>query len=228
MSFAKSGSGGRSSLGSASRRNSILVAVLSAVLAAALIYLFVSHYRKASPPAAPLQTTVWEAARNIPRGTTEATAAGAGLFKSVTVPAKQAVAGAIADPSVIVGDAAAVPITAGQQITLSDFTHTTDTLSSALTGVQRAVAFSLDAEHGLTSFLQPGNTVDIMGVAGGTSTLLLQNIPILSNAGGLVVLRLTDRQSLLLTAATGAYTLWLSLRPSLKASDSIQVGSVGK
>lgn len=226
MDFAKSGVG--RSLGLANRRNSILVAVLSAVLAAVLIYLFVSHYHKASPPAAPLETTVWVAARNIPQGTSEATAAAAGLFKSMTVPVNKAVAGAIGDPAVITGDAAAVAIVAGQQLTVADFTKTADTVSAELTGSQRAVAFSLDSEHGLTSFLAPGNTVDIMGLSGGASTLLLQKVPVLSNSGGLVVLRLTDRQALLITAATGSYSLWLTLRPSLNAKDSVQVGSVGK
>lgn len=226
MDFAKPRVGRGLNLGN--RRNAILVAVLSAVLAAVLIYLFVSNYRKASPPAAPLQATVWVAAHNIPQGTSEATAAAGGLFKSMTVPVNQAVAGAITDPSVITGDAAAVPIVAGQQITAADFTKTSDTISAELTGPQRAVAFSLDSEHGLTSFLVPGNTVDIMGLSGGTSTLLLQKVPVLSNSGGLVVLRLTDRQALLMTAATGSYSLWLSLRPSLNAKDSVQVGSVGK
>lgn len=226
MDFAKAGRG----VGSTNRRNAILVAVLSAVLAAALIYLFVSHYSKPSTPAAPLQTTVWVAAHDIPKGTPESSVAAGGLFKSVQVPVKQAVAGAIVDPSVITGDVAAVPIAAGQQITVSDFTRaaSTGTLSGDLTGNQRAVAFSLDAEHGLTSFLQAGNTVDVMGVAGGSSTLLVQNIPILSNSAGLVVLRLTDRQALLITAATGTDSLWLSLRPSLKPKDSVQVGSVGR
>lgn len=226
MDFAKPRAG--RGLGLSNRRNAILVAVLSAVLAAALIYLFVSHYRKASPPAAPLETTVWVAAHNIPRGTPEATAAAAGLFKSMTLPVTQAVAGAIADPSVITGDAAAVPIVAGQQITVAEFTKTADTVSGDLTGTQRAVAFTFDSEHGLTSFLAAGNTVDIMGLSGGSSTMLLQNVPVLDNAGGLVVLKLTDRQALLITAATGTYSLWLTLRPSLNAKDSVQVGSVGK
>ena len=227
MDFAKSGSGGRS-LGSANRRNSIVVAVLSAVLAAALIFLFVSHYKKTPAPSAPVQATVWVATQNIPRGTPEPEAAAQGLIKSKIVPAKQVVAGAISDPSVITAEAAAVPLVAGQQLTATDFTATSNTLSEDLTGSQRAVAFSLDSEHGLTSFLAQGNTVDIMGLSGGSSTMLLQNVPILSNSGGLVVLRLTDRQALLITAATGQNSLWLTLRPSLKASDSVQVGSVGR
>ena len=182
MDFAKSGTGGRS-LGSANRRNSVVVAVLSAVLAAALIYLFVSHYRKTPAPVAPIQATVWVATHNIPRGTPETEAAAQGLFKSTTVPAKQVVAGAISDPSVITADAAAVPLVAGQQLTASDFTATSNTLSADLTGSERATAFSLDSEHGLTSFLAQGNTVDIMGLAAGSSTLLLQNVPVLSNTG---------------------------------------------
>lgn len=226
MSFAKTGRTGGPS--AANRRTAVIVAVVSAVLAAALIYLFVQHYRKPSPPAAPKVTTVWVATKRIPLGTPEPAAAAAGLFKQATVPVSKAVSGALTDPSLITADAASVTIVPGQQLTSGDWTPASDTIAADLKGTQRAVAFSLDAEHGLTSFLQPGNTVDVMGVSGATSTLLDQKIPILYNGGGLVVLNLTDRQALLLTAATGNYALWLSLRPSIGAKDSVKVGSVGK
>ena len=75
---------GGSSQGLSSRRNAILVAVLSAVLAAALIYLFVSHYKKNAAPQVitPPASTVWVTTRAIPAGTPEADIALQGYFKA--------------------------------------------------------------------------------------------------------------------------------------------------
>lgn len=226
--FAKPGSGGRGSALS-SRRNSIIVAVLSAVLAAALIYLFVSHYRKSAAPPAPVNVSVWVAKAYIPAGTPESVIAEKGLLKPSHVPATQAAIGAISDPSVITGESASAAIAAGQQVTVGDFSRAPGSLAASLTGTQRAVAFTLDSEHGLTTFLQPQDTVDVMAVkATGSSELLAQDVTVLENQAGVVVLRLSDRQALLVTAATGVSSLWLSLRPALSSSDSVPVGSVGR
>lgn len=226
--FGRLGSGSRNQ-GWSSRRSSILVAALSAVLAAALIYLFVTHYRRSSPaPAAVAQVTVWEATQYIPRGTPQSVIAAEGLLKSTQIPATQALTGAIADPSAIAGEASSVAISKGEQVTALDFTRANAALSSYLKGDQRAVAFALDPQHGLTAYLQVGDTVDVMAVKGNGSTeMLAQNVTVLANQAGDVVLRLTDRQALLVTAATGKASLWLSLRPALGAKDSVQVGSVG-
>jgi len=209
------------------RRNSILVAVLAALVAAAFVYLFVSHFRKNAAPAAPPQVTVWVAKQYIPAGTPDSEIVAKGLLAPRHVPATQALAGVISDPSAIAGDSASTAIAAGQQITVSDFSRAPGSLAAALTGTQRAVAFTLDSEHGLTAYLQPQDTVDIMAVNPRRSELLAQNVTVLENQGGVVVLRLTDRQALLVTAATGTSSLWLSLRPALSAADSVQVGSVG-
>jgi hypothetical protein len=62
---------------------------------------------------------------------------------------------------------------------------------------------------------------------GGTATVLAQNISVLANTGGDVVLRVSDRQALQLSAASDATKLWLTLRPSTQAAQSVQVGSKG-
>lgn len=227
--FLKTGSAGRNP-GLSSRRNSILVAAVSAVLAAALIFLFVTHYRKTPAPVAPAEVTVWVAKQPIPLGTTEAAAAAAGLLVPKHVPSTQAAFNAITDPSAITGDAAAVPIEKGQQITSNDFARSTaPAVSATLTGTERAVGFSFDSEHGLTTFLHVGDLVDVMGVTGsGSSEMIAQKVMVLSDQNGVVVLRLSDRQALLVTAATGVSSLWLSLRPTINAQDSVPVGSVGR
>lgn len=225
--FGKSGSGSK---GINDRKTAFLIAGVSAVLAAALIYLFVTHYAKKAP--APIvvaqDSTVLVAKQAIPAGTPETQLVADGMLRPTHVPQSQVVAGALSDPAVVVGQATSVAIPIGQQITLGDFTKTpVNPITSFLKGDQRGVAFSFDAEHGLTSFLQPNSTVDIMAVEGTSTQLLLKDVTIIGNSGGLVILRLTDKQALVVTAATTNHTLWLSMRPTLKATNSVKVGTVG-
>jgi Flp pilus assembly protein CpaB len=225
--FGKLGIGGRSQ-GPSSRKNAILVAVLSAVLAAALIYLFVTHYKKNATPqvvTAP-PATVWVATHAILQGTPESEVAAQGYFKPTQVAATSVMAGAITDPALVAGEVAQSTIAAGQQITATDFAKG-PVLASALKGNQRAVAFSFDTEHGITSWLAVGDTVDVMLLHKNKSELIDQNVTVLENEGGLVVLKLTDKQALLLTGFTQQGSLWLSLRPALKASNSIRIYSQG-
>ncbi len=224
--FGKSASGSRGSALS-NRRTAILVAVVSAVLAAVLIYLFVSHYQK-NTVVAPPNSTVWVAKRYIPAGTPQSQIAAAGLLKSTQVPASQAVLGAISDPSAVAGQTTSVAIEAGQQVTVGDFTKTAaNPITAYIKGDQRGVAFTLDSEHGLTSYLQPDDTVDIMALKGNSTELLLKDVTIIANSGGIVVLRLTDKQALIVTAASAVDTLWLAMRPTINATNSIKVGAVG-
>jgi Flp pilus assembly protein CpaB len=227
--FGKSSAGGRNQ-GINNRKSAILVAAVSAVAAAAVIYLFVTHYRKA--PVAPVvvqNDTVWVASKTIPAGTPESQIAAAGLLKSTQVPVSQVVAGAITDPTTIAGASTSVAIVAGQQVTAADFSKSTvPTLTPFLKGDQRGVAFTLDSEHGLTGYLQPDSTVDVMATNGkGSTELLVKDVTIIANSGGIVVLRLTDKQALLVTAATGKYSLWFAMRPTVNATNSVQVGAVG-
>jgi Flp pilus assembly protein CpaB len=211
----------------------MLIALVSAVLAAALIYLFVTHYNKntVQQPVAPVETTVWETTQAIPQGTPESAIAAGGYFKPTQV--TQVAPGAIVDPSQIVGEVASGPIAAKSQITVADFVKegtasaNLNLAGANLRGNQRAVAFSFDTEHGLTNWLAAGDTVDVMVVMKSSAELVDQNVPVLENQQGMVVLKLTDKQALLVTAATTKGSLWLSLRPALDAKNSIKVNSVG-
>jgi Flp pilus assembly protein CpaB len=213
------------------RPTAVLVATVSAALAAALIYLFVTHYHKATPvvtAVVPQDTTVWVASRPIPAGTPQSQIAAAGLLKSTQVPPSQVVVGALTDPSLVAGQATSVAIVAGQQVTAADFTRTpANSITPFIKGDQRGVAFTMDSEHGLTSYLQPNDTVDIMATSSGSTELLVKDVTIIANTAGIVVLRLTDKQALLVTAASGKYSLWFAMRPTVKGTNSVQVGAVG-
>ena len=210
------------------RRTQVLIAVGSAVLAAVLIYLFVSHNKNSAAPVAPAQATVLVAKKYIPAGVPASTVVSEGLVKPEQILVTQATTGAVSDTSLLSGEVSAAPIAPGQQISVADFSHENPTISAYLTGNERAVAFSLDATHGLTTYLQAGNTVDIMGLNGGKSEMLAQNVSVIANANGDVIVRLSDKQALQLTSATGVSSLWLTLRPAAGAKDSVKVGTVEK
>jgi hypothetical protein len=65
-----------------------------------------------------------------------------------------------------------------------------------------------------------------MGQAGGKTEMLAQNVTVLANASGDVVVRVTDKQALKLSSATGVSALWLTLRPASGAKDSVKLGTV--
>ncbi len=76
--------------------------------------------------------------------------------------------------------------------------------------------------------MQPGDTVDVMGLDAGKAEMLAENVSVIANQNGDVILRLTDKQALQLTSATGVSSLWLTLRPATGAKESVKVGTVVK
>lgn len=215
---------GRGGSPSANRRTSLLVALISALLAAVLIYLFVSRYHR-TVVTGPTTATVFVARHYIPAGTPETEVASGGMLRPQVVPLAQAVAGAISDPSEITGQVVAAPIAAGQQATVTDFSHANVTIGSYLKGAERAVAISIDPAHGLTSYLTLGNTVDVMAQGSRGSFVLFENVTVLSNEQGHVVLELTDKQTLSLANDLGhGFTIWLALRPVNGARNSVPAG----
>ena len=210
----------------ASRRGAMAVAVASAVIAGVLIYAFISHYKKTTV-LQPATAVVFVAKGFIPAGTPASSIASEGLLKRELIPTTQAVAGAIVDPSEITGSVSATSIAPAQQVTLADFAHTEITIAAYLKGNQRAIAIPLDAAHGLTSYLGEGDTVDIMGYTAHGTTMLAQDVTVLANAGGDVIIRVTDKQALVLTAASSETQIWLSLRPPTGARSSVGIGAVG-
>jgi hypothetical protein len=66
----------------------------------------------------------------------------------------------------------------------------------------------------------------MMAQDGGRTEMVAQNVPVLANAGGDVVVRVTDKQALKLAADTGVASLWLTLRPASGAKESVKLGTV--
>lgn len=211
------------------RRGAITTAAVAAVLAGIVLFTFVQSYKKAGP-AAVVNTPVFVASGYIPSGTPVSVIASSQLMSRTTVPSSHVVAGAIADPSAVRGEAAAVNIYPGQQLTAADFVARTTTLASQLTGNNRAIAIPVDSAHGLVGYVQAGSRVDVLNDAGsGRLAVLGTNILVLnppgggsstagsSSGSGNIILQVTRQQASSFASAADSGKIWILLRPPVGA-----------
>jgi Flp pilus assembly protein CpaB len=221
------------------KKGSLALAALAAVIAGALILVYVNRYRD-SVRATSAQVTVLVAKTAIAQGTPGRLVASQGLFTVATIRESQLRDGAFSDPASLVGRAASRDLYSGQQLTAADFAGSATSLASKLTGDQRIVAIPLDASHGLTNDLNAGDHVDVyvgfnitpvgpsgIPVAGGQSRpvlrLVMQNITVAEvkhSSGGIsaggsttVGMKVTDQQAPQLAFASDNGKVWLALRP---------------
>ena len=207
------------------RQGTITVAVISAVIAAAILAYAMHRYRQ-SVDANSKPETVFVANTIIQKGTSGDAVATEQLFTRSRILAKQASGGVIADASVLHGKVAIATIYPGQQITVSDFA-VGGGITSQLAANQRAISVQVDAAHGLTGQLSAGDHVDVYTDWGGRLLrLLIPNAGVLgvSNANGgvgntstgsssNVILQVDDRQAGELAFASDNGKIWLTLRP---------------
>ncbi len=230
------------------RRGAITTAVIAALLAALLLFAFVQSYKKGGT-SSPGNTPVFVASGYIPMGTPVSVIASAQLLSRTTVPSNHVVVGAIADPSVLRGEVAAVNIYPGEQLTAADFAAKGVSLASQLTGDERAIAVPVDAAHGLVGFIQAGDHVDVLddgGVGkatGNGASILASNVPVLvapggaasttpaggsstasassGGAGGNIILEVSQKEVSLFAAAADGGKVWIILRPPLGALGTV-------
>jgi len=219
------------------RRGTLIIAVVAALAAGVLIFLFVQQYKK-HVNGTVSTSPVFVATQFIQRGTSANVIASGSLFQRTLVKSNTVVAGAISDPSVIQGEVAVKDIYPGQQLTAADFTASDVTIASQLTGNQRAIAVPVDSAHGLVGYVHGGDYVDLLsslgsGIgnsAGGAVTTLARHILVLATAssgGGIgssggneAILRVTDRLALAVAYAVDNGKVWITLRPPAGATDS--------
>jgi Flp pilus assembly protein CpaB len=232
---------GSKSLGDvlSTRGGAIAVAAAAAILAGILLFVFVQRYRDNSNVAnAP--TPVFVARAMIPQGMSADLIASQQLVQRTTVKSSQVQTGAIADPGVLHGQVAVGNIYPGQQLTLAAFTRAAS-ISSDLTGEQRAVAVPIDSAHGLIGFVRAGDHVDVLASTSGgggnrTVSTLLQDVYVLSapgvatggvggggsNSGSNIVLRIPTQYGGQIAYAADNGKVWIILRPPPPATQSSQ------
>ena len=210
------------------RRGAVTAAICAAILAGAVLVAFLQQYKnnvKNGTEAVP----VLVAQRLIPAGTAGDVVAANGFFKPGTVSRDDVKVNAVSDAATLAGLVATHDIYPGQQITLADFAAGADAVRSKIQGTQRALALSVDSEHGITALLRAGDRVDILFATGGSNSgaavtrTLLQNVLVLeppAGGGGSVIVQASDRDAAKLAFAQDNGRLWFELRPPVGAKQS--------
>jgi Flp pilus assembly protein CpaB len=206
-----------------SRRTGILIAVVAALLAGVLIYVFVQRYKNSVTPSTPPVASVIVAKQYIPRGTPFSTVEQANGTQRVSVKSSSLVPGAIADTSQVSGQAVATQnIAAGQELSAADFTVATVSLSQYLTGNNRALEIPLDSTHGMSGYVAAGDHVDLATNAGPLTgsrghpglSILAQDVLVLAAPAGTLVLEVPAAVAQQVAYASDNGRIWVFMRPT--------------
>src|SRR3954454_13046045 len=158
--------GGRGPL--SSRRGTIAVAVIAALIAAAALIAFLAQYRKQLTDSTPQRVLV--ARSLVPKGTPGAVVASRHLYKEEKVRKSQVKAGSISDPSAIDQRVATQDVYPGQPLTTKAFAARGTGVLNRLSGYERAISVPIDAAHGQISKIESGDRVDVIGTFAGEGT----------------------------------------------------------
>lgn len=216
------------------RGNAVVAGIVVALLAIVLLVVYLHSYRS-SVNSGKQPERVLVATKLIQRGTSGKAIAQQGLYQVTSVQKDQLQAFAISDPAAIQGRLAAGDIFPGQQLTQGDFTTENATeIPYEINGAQRAIAISVDSEHGLVGQVAAGDFVDVYigtnapaagsGSGGATQpllSLLAPDVYVLVAPGAAstsAVLRVTAQQVPKFAFAADNTRIWLVLRPQVGAS----------
>jgi Flp pilus assembly protein CpaB len=217
------------------RRGTLALAALAALLAGAAVLVYLNNYRHSVKSGA-IPTTVLVAKQLIAKGTPGAAVATTGMFQTTTLRESQVLNGAISDPSSLRGRVAAHDIFPGQQLTTADFVAGSASTASTLTKTQRLISIPLDSSHGLIGQVTAGDHVDVFagfnvtpvdargvpldgGQARPVLKLILQDVPVVGvtkdaqGSNSNISLRVDDRNAANLAFASDNGKLWIALRP---------------
>lgn len=141
----------------------IVIAVVLAVLAAVLVIMYTSNAQKQANSGQE-NVTVLVAKTDIAAGTSVSDAITAGAFETRSVVSKDVVPGALNSVASLNKDLASVgPISAGAQVTATMWSQSQQNpIVTQISGVDRALQFSLNANRVLGGTLQAGDHVDIL------------------------------------------------------------------
>ena len=141
------------------RRGSLLVGGAAAVLAGLILLVYLHAYRNSlNSGAAP--ATVLVAKNLIQKGTPGNIIGSSDQFQVASVPKGQLQTGAITDPAALAGRVAVTDIYPGQQLTANYFAYAPPgTLQTNITGTDRAISLSIDAEHGMIGQISAGDSM---------------------------------------------------------------------
>jgi Flp pilus assembly protein CpaB len=210
------------------RRGTVILGVIAAVLAAIVLLVYLNSVRN-STNAKTQPVSVLVAKSLILKGTPGNVVGTTGLYNVASIPKDQVKTGAFVDPASLGGTVALTDIYPGQQITQSEFGPGTGALTEELAPNQRAVVVSLGSPQSVGGQLVAGDHVDVWIAFNGQSAngvtrpivrLLYQDMTVLSaptatNGSGNVTMEATPRQAGTLIYATNNAQIYLVLRPTV-------------
>src|SRR3954447_12804051 len=145
----------------ATRRGTLALAGVCALVAALVLTVYLSRYRESVKGAA-ASTPVLVATSLIQKGSSGDVLAEKHSFETVARAADDVKQGAIADPALLAGKVTTADIYPGQQLTDSSFVKATGTVLPKLADAERAIAVPIDEAHGLVGQVQSGDHVDVL------------------------------------------------------------------
>jgi pilus assembly protein CpaB len=224
------------------RGGTTVVAVISALLAAGVLMVFLSQYRD-SVDVADDVSTVLVAKNLIEKGSPGDVVAEDALFQTTTVKKDDLKDGAISDPSSLKGKIATTDVFPGEQLVATEFVAATPGILNRLRGFDRAIAVPLDEAHGMIGNIKSGDHVDVLAGIGlqqgasenkrATLRVIVHNALVLkapdkpvAGAGGgpsttkPVILRVSDRKASEIAFSADIGKVWLIARPKVGAKNS--------
>lgn len=155
----KQGGGGELAKLLSTRGGLVGVAIFAALLAGALLLVFLQQYRENIT--GEQARTVLVAKQVIAKGSSGDVIAAEDMFQATKAEGDEVKEGAITDPASLKGKSAAKEIFPGQQLTATDFTASSGAANTKLVGDDRAIALPVDQAHGMIGEAKPGDHVDV-------------------------------------------------------------------
>jgi pilus assembly protein CpaB len=224
------------------RGGTTVVALITALLAAGVLLIFLSQYRD-SVSAAEDVSTVLVAKNLIEKGSPGDVVAEDALFQTTSVKKDDLKDGAISDPSSLKGKIATTDVFPGEQLVSKEFVDATPSVVNRLRGFDRAIAVPLDEAHGMIGNVKSGDHVDVLAGIGlqqgasenqrATVRVIVHNALVLkapdkpaAGAGSgpssmkPVIVRVSDRKASEIAFAADVGKVWFVLRPKVGAKES--------
>ena len=219
------------------RRGIMTLATVAAVVAGAILLVFLNAYRDGLTGGGDAKT-VLVAKQVIAKGAPAEVIAAEGMYQSTEIDEDDAEDGAISDPDAIKEQYAAKTIFPGEQLRPDDFQSNAEGFASRLGAYERAMAVPVDNYHGMVGELNAGDRVDVIGafllstagtgiVTSSVTKTLLQDVLVLKapeerEDSGTdeqeVYLKIPDDRDTEVIAYTAEIgKIWLTLRPAAGA-----------
>lgn len=206
------------------RRGTITLGIVAAVLAAIALLVYLRQYRN-SVNSGNQTVSVLVAKSLIQKGTPGNVVGTTHLYQISAIPKKQVKSGAFVDPATLTGKVAALDIYPGEQITAADFVvASAGALTNNLAANQRAIVVPLDSPGEVGGQIGAGSHVDVWvgfnaqaasGIARPLVRQVMQNMYVMGVQGTNVTVRATPKQAGMLIFASSNAKIWLVLRPAV-------------